>query len=221
MVNLTKKRFRRAISADINNLLAFKPANLHAEMIRDSVIRSLEVIIETGVVDDTEFISKEVKERASKGVHTLVSKILAEMPAEGTFDAEEIAGFFTAAPRAIGLAEVGWRVVITEDKKLFTTSSQEKIIYIPKKVKKSADDVKRLAAHEIGVHAQKKVTLDDDVEEGVALLVETVVSQSTNNVSVNRARRRYIHEGLALGAIDGVKRNARQVFQITWKLRKL
>lgn len=216
--------FNRAIIPELYLLEDFKPGNLHAEMIRDSVATHLEVSAQSDQgTGKTEIISQEIIERAREGVLTYLKPILDVMPKEGTFDAHQIAEYMTLALDAMGLSQKGWVVEIDASITIMKTASKDKKIRIPASFKKSALDIARLSAHEIGVHASKEVTLDDDFEEGIAMLVESVVAPAVKGaepVAVKRARKRYLHDGLALG-VDGTLRNARQVFEITWKLEAM
>jgi hypothetical protein len=61
---------------------------------------------------------------------------------------------------------------------------------------------------------------DPEAEEGLGILMECVVSNTSKGVAIKRAEDRYLHYGLAKG-MGGKPRNARQVFEITWRLEAL
>ena len=131
-----------------------------------------------------------------------------------------------------GLAEKGWSIVINEESIIVSTYPKRKIIYIPSNIAYTAEEIRRiLIGHEIKAHAwryenallTKNQTLEEgtaasaDIEEGLGILIECAISGNLDNPSLDRARDRYITAGLALG-VDGVKRDAREVYEILWRM---
>jgi len=221
--NFDPALFQIAFSPAVNTVASFSPSNLHAEMTKENVLRN---IPEFGSMpsDREQLINQELLERCAEGVRRHIAPMMDVLPDTDSsvkYGSDEIKTHFEHALVAMGLAEQGWTVEISATSSIFSTNSSEKKITVPKKTSKDALDIKRLAAHEIGVHAAKTTKLDGDVEEGLGILVECVVVGKADNIAYNRSRRRYMAVGLALGADGHPPRNARQVFEIMWRIEAM
>jgi hypothetical protein len=70
-----------------------------------------------------------------------------------------------------------------------------------------------------GLKILKNGTADyADIEEGLGVLLECIVSGSLENPAFHRARDRYITAGLALGMDSGKPRDARYTYEILWRI---
>jgi hypothetical protein len=199
----------------------FEPGNLHAEMTKQRLLELVPAVPEG--TETCDVLDKELLDAIRPAVLAHVQPLLDVIPEEGKFTSDEITTFANQAIDAVGLRERGWTVVQKQTTKLFSVNSARKEIIVPNPSQdftKSAADLRRLFPHEIGIHAMKETVLDDEFEEGLGLLVEAVVSGKTDGIAVNRAKNRYLHAGLAMG-VDGILRNARQVFEVTWRLEAM
>jgi|GEM_PF-4661450 len=205
----------------------FRPANLHASMAQERLLKLLPKVPEGTSTHN--IIDRELLDKISPEILEHIAPILAQIPEKGDFNSDEIAAMTNKALEAMGLADKGWKAVQSSEQDAFKTARSTKEIVIPnpkpkdgKPYTKSADDLRRLLSHEIGVHAMfsDEAYMDPDMEEGMGMLVECVAINSTNGPTIKRADDRYLHIGLTDG-IDGTPRNARQVFEITWRLEAL
>ena len=148
------------------------------------------------------------------------------------YDAHECKKIMNYALEKSGMKEYGWSCVVSKKKKAPSTSSDSKKVSLPSSTTRNAKQLRALIIHEIGVHARraqngentgftmlKSGTADyADVEEGLGVLLECIVSNSVDNPAFHRSRDRYITAGLALGR-DGLgARDARQTYEIVWRL---
>jgi len=146
------------------------------------------------------------------------------------YDAEAIVYIANMAFSAEGLVENGWKAEINELKSVSTIDSGEKVLWIPRSLRRNAEELRRLLIHEIGVHARRAQNAEESedevlklgevdylpAEEGLGILLECAVVGNYDNPSFMRVVERYIVAGLALGA-DGEKpRNAAQTFAAAW-----
>lgn len=148
------------------------------------------------------------------------------------YNAQQCKEIINAALRNCGLADVGWRTVVSAKKKAPSTSSESKKVSLPSSTNRNANELRALIVHEVGVHAKrgqngeasglkllKTGTADyADVEEGLGVLLECIVNGSLENPAFHRARDRYIAAGLALGVDCGRPRDARQTYEILWRI---
>ena len=119
-----------------------------------------------------------------------------------------------------------------ENKKAPSTSSENKSISLPISTTRNAAQLRALIVHEVGVHAERAQNGEETglkilksgtanyaaVEEGLGVLMECLISGSTDNPAYHRARDRYITAGLALGEDGGGARDARQTYEILWRI---
>lgn len=148
------------------------------------------------------------------------------------YDAHECKNIMNVALEKSGMTKFGWKCVVSKKKKAPSTSSDSKKISLPSSTTRNAKQLRALIIHEIGVHAKRAQNGEDtgftmlksgtadyaDVEEGLGVLLECIVSNSVDNPAFHRSRDRYITAGLALG-YDGLgPRDARQTYEIIWRL---
>lgn len=148
------------------------------------------------------------------------------------YDADECAHFMNLALEAGGLAERGWKCAVDSKKANPTTSSAAKKILLPKNTLRTASELQRLIIHEQECHARRAQNGEDtgsevlkqgtadyaDIEEGLGVFLECAVAGTMDNPSFDRARERYIAAGLALGRDGEGPRDARQTFEILWRI---
>ena len=148
------------------------------------------------------------------------------------YSASQCREIIDEALRLCGLSEKGWKAVVNAKKKAPSTSSDSKKVSLPSTTKRNADQLRALIIHEVGVHAQRAQNGEDtgsnilkggtadyaDVEEGLGVVLECIVNGSADNPAMHRARDRYITAGLALGRDGGSSRDARNVYEILWRI---
>lgn len=148
------------------------------------------------------------------------------------YTADECAVIMNQALVAGGLAQEGWRVIVDPEKSSPATKAEAKLISLPINTKRNTAELKRLILHEQEVHARRgyngrvaefgplaEGTADyADVEEGLGVFLESALAGNFDNPSFHRARDRYITTGLAMGANGDGPRDARQVFDILWRM---
>lgn len=151
-------------------------------------------------------------------------------------DAEQIANMFRGALSLRGFTEKGWIVRVEANASVTDTDAKNKEIVLPASLSRTAREIRRLMIHEFSVHALRGQNGAEtgiaalgtgtanygDVEEGEGVLFECALEGNFDNASFYRARDRYIVAGLALGVDGGEnqdsRRDARQVFELTWRL---
>lgn len=148
------------------------------------------------------------------------------------YDAHECKKIMNLALEKSGMKEYGWNCVVSKKKKAPSTSSDSKKVSLPSSTSRNAKQLRALIIHEIGVHARRAQNGEDtgfamlksgtadyaDVEEGLGVLLECVVSNSVDNPAFHRSRDRYITAGLALGRDGMWPRDARQTYEIVWRI---
>lgn len=148
------------------------------------------------------------------------------------YNADECAVIMNQALEAGNLAQEGWTVIVDPAKSSPATKAESKLISLPKNTRRTASELKRLILHEQEVHARRgyngrlakfgplaEGTADyADVEEGLGVLLESALAGNFDNPSFHRARDRYITAGLAMGVNGEGPRDARQVFDILWRM---
>lgn len=213
---------------------AFVPKGKVAEDVRSSLFA---LFAESG--EFAEHSSEVLSSPEMQTLHSIVldrySTILSVVPDTDksvTYDAEQCAAIMNSALLAGGLADKGWRCEVNPERTNPSTNGAKKIIYLPSNTRRTADELRRLIVHEQEVHARRayngaetgeklveKGTAEyTDVEEGLGVLLECAVAGSLDNPSFKRARDRYIVAGLALGMDNTHPRDAREVYEIVWRM---
>lgn len=160
--------------------------------------------------------------------------ILRVVPSTGdslVYDANQCAAIMKHALAVGGFH--GWTVGLDPAKTSPSTDVVHKIIALPSNTSRTANQLKRLILHEQEVHARRGLNALQHpevsvlqggtaqyaaVEEGLGLFLETMLQGSTNSSAVHRARDRYITAGLALGIGTTVRRDARQTYEVLWRI---
>lgn len=212
--------FSSVLAQKLDVVRSFSPTNLHAEMLRDRLLGYMPAAVgEVG----PDVIGEALIEKISPSVLAHLAPILGVIPEEGQFAPSEIKTIAETVLDSTGLSVDGWKVVVVETASLFSVARSSKTLKIPGAKNPDgstktwqAKDLRRLMSHEVGSHAMSSGLMDQDMEEGLGLLFETVVTGLEGNASIKRAVDRYFAVGLAAG-LDGVGRNARQVFEILWR----
>ncbi len=149
------------------------------------------------------------------------------------YNSSECAEIMNDTLKAGGLYDAGWRAEVHPNKAIVATNPVTKRIYLPKNTQRNAHQLRKLVLHEQEVHARRAFNGAQtgvaplevgtanyaDVEEGLGVILESILDGNIEGVAVTRARDRYIAVGLAIGAdTDGSGRDARQTFEILWRL---
>ncbi|MCA9346835.1 DUF1704 domain-containing protein [Candidatus Saccharibacteria bacterium] len=150
------------------------------------------------------------------------------------YDANGVAEVINSTLEAGGLYQKGWRCVVSSSRSSVSTNTAKQLIEIPSHDKRNAKQIKALVIHEQEVHARRGQNgLESrypgllangtanyaDSEEGLAIALECIVNGSADdNPAIRRARDRYINVGLAAGIGSTSGRDARQVFEIAWRI---
>jgi hypothetical protein len=183
---------------------------------------------------EPQLIDAELLAKIHEVVLAKYGDILAAVPETGddvVYGPEQCKDIMTDALRATNLYDKGWRVELDPGRTITDTRAEDKRIYLPAKISRTALQLKQLIVHEQEVHARRGQNGDEtgetplargtagyaDVEEGLGVLLECAVAGSLDNPAYYRARDRYILAGIALGA-DGTPRDARQSYEVMWRM---
>lgn len=148
------------------------------------------------------------------------------------YNATESSQIINHALYESGLSKHGWVSVVSNYKKSPSTSSDSKSVSLPASTSRNSKQLRALIIHEVGVHAQRAQNGENtglqilktgtasyaDIEEGLGVLLECVVNNSVDNPAFHRARDRYLTAGLALGGQNSQPKDARQTYEILWRL---
>jgi len=227
------QRFNGMMSSEQHHFAEFTPTNEKAEAVK----RWLGNYYEQNNYQDAKevpLLDDVLIEKMQAYVNHQYGEILNVVPDTGdevVYDAQASQAIMQAALVAGGLAEHGWVAEIKPKIGNPTTSSVKRKISIPETTQRTAAELRRLIIHEQEVHArrgengtiahsillQRGTANYADVEEGLGVILESVVAGNADNPSYHRARDRYIVAGLALGA-DGTPRDARATYEAAWRL---
>jgi len=155
-----------------------------------------------------------------------LKKVVATKPKIHRYSQEEIIQLFEALLKFYGLEKHGWKVVANDKTERATVNYENKKISVaPGPFRLSRARAIGWALHEVGVHAVARQHVSRSasvlgerrvIEEGLGTFIEQMVFSRFQPVR----SLRYIALGLALG-IDGKPRNAKEVYEIIWRLRYL
>lgn len=226
--------FNGMMSTELAKTNDFEPKNKTAEFIQSEL---LELTRGSSIEGTPEKLLLSPEEM--KAVHdTLVERystileVVPETDESVYYNADECAAIMNLALDAGGLAQEGWKVVVNPAKLNPATKAEDKLISLPKNTHRNAQELRRLILHEQEVHARRghngrltqfgpleEGTADyADVEEGLGVLFESALEGNFDNPSFNRARDRYITAGLAMGVNGEGSRDARQVYDVLWRM---
>lgn len=170
--------------------------------------------------------SAETMKWMGEVVDGLYGNMLARVP-EGkeSFDAQETKEIFDAIiTEEFGDAAAGWQVDVEEAKAINVKSTEKRIVIPAGRTGISADTLKGLVVHEIGVHMFRAVTggetdleplangLNDyyDAEEGLGVVME----QARKGVFREAGVDHYITAGLAYSG----QKDFRDTYEVKWRL---
>jgi hypothetical protein len=226
--------FNGMLSTEYKKAKDFQPASLLGAEISGSL---------SGIL--ASFENVEVKEpilltdAEMSALHEYVlrryNRVLAEVPDTDEdiyYDASHCVEIIKKTLAAGGLADEGWSSEVNASKSNPVTNVAGRKIILPTSTRRNASELQRLVIHEQEAHARRaqnginknsKIlqsgTADySDVEEGLGVMLECAVAGDLSNPSFNRARERYITAGLALGIDNGAPRDAREVYEILWRM---
>jgi hypothetical protein len=148
------------------------------------------------------------------------------------YDAEQCVEIINKALQLGNLAGVGWKCVIQKSRTNPSTNGETRAINLPSTTRRNAAELRRLIVHEQEVHARRAEngrssgsailqsgTADyADVEEGLGVILECAVAGNLANPSFDRAKERYMVAGLIEGRDGSKPRDAREVYELMWRL---
>jgi hypothetical protein len=221
------------IASDRKQVGEFVAGNDIANVIQVDVLGLIEKIDTKNRVE-RQLMNDEVLSGLNQYVTQKYHSIFCTVPYTGDdvyYDVDDCVRIMNNALEVGGLADYGWGVEISSTKNNPATSTTKNTIYLPSDTRRNASELCRLIIHEQEVHARRAQNSRlynlkplefgtanyDDIEEGLAVLLECAVTGSLKNSSFDRARNRYIVAGLALGC-DGTPRDAREVYEIMWRM---
>lgn len=243
-VRYNRELFGEVDKADFNSIMRteqlrvqnFIPASKEADAVKEYLDDYFSKQQFDKASPEQEFMSPAELRELAIATRAKLGDILAVVPDDEesvAYKADEIKDMFNRALEISGLAKKGWKCELSESKTIVSTETPKKIIYLPETMPaRDAAAIKRLVAHEVGIHALRGSNGEDsgvkpletgtgnyaDVEEGAGVLLECALAGNFNNPSFDRARDRYIVAGLALGTDGGPARDSRQSFELTWRL---
>ena len=218
--------------ATYRSLLAEKIAKISAKELSESGVAMRDELFELlGTHDVTESSRFRPSEETVAWMHevaeSLYGGMLSHIPEGDTFQDEKIKSTFEAIiTEEFGDSAKDW-VVAIEDATAINVKPAEKRIVVPKGREVSADSLRKLIGHEVGIHFLRYVMgaqtdlppfkrgLSDyyDTEEGLG----SVMEQSLNGEYKEAGADHYITAGLAYHD----KLDFRAVFEAKWRLSVL
>lgn len=226
--------YQSMIATERERLSNFQPGNTMAGQVKKE-LDSLIDTIKTGGNVEAPLLSPEILEKLRSTVLERYANELAAVPETDDsiyYDVDACVDIMNDALERGGLAKEGWVVEHNPKKTAPATNAKSKKIFLPSNTRRSAAELRRLIVHEQEVHARRAQngintgsnllqygTADyADVEEGLGVIFECAVAGTMDNPSFDRARDRYITAGLALGTENEAPRDARQTFEVMWRL---
>lgn len=226
--------FRSILSGERAKVDGFIPTNDLADVISGELRAVLEKIGEPGA-NEPELLTTEELQVLQKVVLERYQPILSVIPDSDDsiyYDAQQCAEIINDTLMAGGLANDGWECVVNPLKSNPTTNGTSKKIFLPSSTRRNASELRRLVVHEQEVHARRSQNGDNSgskvisggsadyaaAEEGLGVMLECAVEGNLSNPSFKRARERYLTAGLALGLDGGGARDAREVYEIVWRM---
>lgn len=235
---MNKELFDTIMHEQLAMVESFNPADEQAASIKRELLRAIgprefvhhpEYDMEFDEVSLAK-LRAEVNRRYAKSLDKIP-----DTPDDVYYDAKECEAILQQCLDAEGLGAQGWKCEVDPKKSNPATNSEKQKIFLPASTRRNAAELRRLWLHEGGVHAARGANGAKtgyrplrlgtanyaDVEEGLGVILECIESGSIkNSPAYIRARDRYILAGLALGT-DGVPRDGRQTYEITWRLLAL
>lgn len=183
---------------------------------------------------EIQLVDRDLVETYQPLIQLRYAHILNTIPRTGpetVYDAEQCSHIMQTCLRAGGFH--GWRVRVDPRKINPSTDRTNDVILLPANTRRTAAQLRRLIMHEQEVHARRAVngsayeslpllthgTADyGSVEEGLGIFLEVLLSGSADSPAIHRARERYITAGLALGVNQHKPRDARQTYELLWRI---
>lgn len=230
--DINSREFFGIIGTEYRRAKEYVPKTELAAEIQQDVLWALD-FAKNHTVAEHEIDPELIKQYRPK-VLAMYRTILQTVPADKVFDAKECVEIMNKALEVGGLAEYGWKAVIDSKKTSPSTQGAQFRIYIPSDTVRTTEQLRGLILHEQEVHARRFQNGSHftqlpllgtgtaeylSVEEGLGTVMALLAAPKETS-PIERARARYIHVGLAKG-IGSKPRDARQVFEITWRLKVL
>jgi hypothetical protein len=170
--------------------------------------------------------TKALFKKAYSDELSLLRKFVATKPWVHRYSQEELVELFSLLVKYYKLDKQGWSIEIDANIERAMVNYELRTISVtPGSFRLSRPRAVGWALHEVGVHAQSRPGISVNakalgerriIEEGLGVFVEQMVFTRFQPVR----HLRYIALGFALG-IDGKPRNAKEVYEIIWRLRYL
>jgi hypothetical protein len=225
----------RTILSEVKELLrTFRPVADYGKALKEQIEAS-SLVLPTRSLEEAQLLSDS---KILKQLHDVLShryqsalRTIPETDDSVYYNAEESVTFLNAFLQASGLTSHGWTGAV-HPTKLRPVTDNAKRIFLPTNLRRTSRELKRLFIHEAEVHARRRENgliygVDimstgtpgfADVEEGLGVLLECAIDGSFEVPSFYRAQDRYLALGLALGADGGGERDARQAYEILWRI---
>jgi hypothetical protein len=226
--------FNGMLAKELKKAKVFQPTDLLGAEISGALSGTL-ANFENSEATEPEILSDTDMSTLHEYVLQRYQHVLAEVPDtddDRYYDATECAEIINNTLVASGLGDDGWSSEVNSSKLNPVTNIANRKIYLPTSTRRNANELRRLIVHEQEGHARRAQNGIDkkskilqsgtadyaDVEEGLGVILECAVAGDLSNPSFNRARERYITAGLALGVDNGAPRDAREVYEILWRM---
>lgn len=230
--DMNERAFFGILKTEYERAKAYVPKTDVASEIKADILWALDFVKDH--TNEERLIDQALIKSYRPKVLAMYRSILQAVPSGRVFKSNECVEIMNETLRVGGLADYGWKAVIDSKKTSPSTQGAEKRIYIPSDTERSTEQLRGLILHEQEVHARRfqngshfsQLPLLSSgtaeylpVEEGLGTFMALLAAPKETS-PIERARTRYIHVGLALGT-GSEPRDARQVFEITWRLRAL
>jgi len=156
---------------------------------------------------------------------------IAEKITSEWYEPKELVDVFNTILKDLGYAKSGWCAKLDEQAQNLSVLVNKKQLLVSPFSSGSRAIITQKAIHEIGVHIKRAheaekngnalLTIGFDNylqgEEGLGIAAEVIWDESEDTQSIERARRRYLFQGLALGIDEEEPRNFVEVYEIMWR----
>lgn len=233
---IDEKDYRSILLTEYRRLNKFIDPDKYTQEIIEYLRNYLENIsVNTVPTEEHEILNKDLIDSMYpiiKDRYSYIWKAVPETDDSTYYNAEESNQIINLALYESGLSKSGWVSVVSDYKKSPSTSSDSKTVSLPASTSRNSKQLRALIIHEVGVHAQRAQNGENtglqilktgtasyaDIEEGLGVLLECIVNNSVDNPALHRARDRYLAAGLALGGQNSRPKDARQTYEILWRL---
>ena len=219
------------MSTEFMNATNFVPKSDSAETIKAELLSYLGGF-ESGYEPEKPLIEAEDLQKIHEVVTERYQGVLSIIPETDDsvyYDARQSVDIINEIFKADG---VNWKCEIRSDISGAGTAPGN-VLALPTNFRRNAQELRRFVVHEKEIHIRRqdngkssgKLFLEKgtanygDVEEGIGVrLVIAVDGNIDDHPAINRARDRYITAGLALGTENEPTRDARQVYEVLWRI---